>query len=161
MLDSQPNRDMCLRQLMRMGGLPNFPTTEEAVGELVATMLEYCRDVDHAEETATGLSRALQFAPRPIDIIDQAALIHAVSLEFPYCALCNTSGIAPALKVVEIRGERYEFSGPCSCPKGRHQAAEVAKREADAKAKRDKAAQKRVDKYMASVVDYKMAAGGE
>lgn len=161
MHDSQPNRDMCLRQLMRMGGLPSFPTTEEAVGELIETMLEFCRDIDHAEETVTGLSRCLEFAPRPKDIIDQAAMIHAVAPEFPYCAICNTSGIAPAVRVVMIRGNPYEASGCCSCPKGRHVEKLAQQKAADETAKRDKAAQKRMDKYAAPMQDYKRAAGGE
>lgn len=163
MQDNDQNRKECGVQLRRLSGLPNFPTDKIAVNELVATMLESCRDAQHALETVDGLRNVLEFAPRPVDIIDQAALVVVPVREFPHCAVCNGSGIAPAVRVVMIRGNPYEASGCCSCPKGKHVAAVAEQKAADERAKRAKVEERRGDKYAAPVerADYKKAAGGE
>lgn len=165
MLDTQPNRGACIAQLKRLGGLPNFPSEKPALNELVVTMLTFCRDEEHVEATVSALVLVLEFAPRPIDIMDQATLIHEGAQEFPYCALCNTSGIAPVPRVVMIRGNPYSASDWCSCAKGGHLRADEARLVRLARAKRDAAEQRRQDKYAtgpAHGVDFKsMAAGGE
>lgn len=149
MLDSQPNRDMCMRQLMRMAGLPGFPSAEEAMNELLETLVDSCRDEKHLAATVTAWVRSQQWAPRPVDLAMQAAEFQEPERVYPKCSQCGNSGLSSQRMLVTRRthGGKYDvdplpepqnyaelqaqnarvadgqeimqFSDYCACPRGR------------------------------------------
>lgn len=186
MQDSDPNRKMCLRQLMRMQGLSGFPTAPEAVNELLETLVESCRDEKHLAATVTAWVRNQQWAPRPVDLAMQAAEFQEPERVYPKCSACQGSGLSSQRMLVTRRthGGKYDadplpepanyaelqaqnarvgdgqeimqFSDYCACPRGRRMREANLAEEAR---KAEKAGVKRAKDLERA--DWKTAAGGE
>lgn len=149
MQDTEPNREMCLRQLKRMAGLPNFPNEPEPLNELLETLVDSCRDEKHLAATVTAWVRSQQWAPRPVDIAMQAAEFQEEARVYPKCSDCGNSGLSSRRCLVTRRTkggghdidplpepkdyaehlaqnarvadgqEIMQFSDYCACPRGR------------------------------------------
>lgn len=111
---SELTRTFCKSMVLRLSGKPFAPTTREAVGELIDTLLVCCQSEDHAKRTVDECVTQ-ENCPDPAGI--RTAAFNSRETEMlpsKACLSCDGIGFR-SIKRKGSDGSDVWFSTRCSC----------------------------------------------